>query len=294
MRGTLAEQADVLTRLISWGEGRRDIRALILTSSRARPYKEADALSDYDVIVVATDPKMLSKDDAWQLELGRPLVRWGDQGELAGLTTHFRGVFYEDAVKLDYTIWPNELLERVAHLEALPEDLDAGYRILLDKDGTTSRWDAPTYRAFIPSRPTAAEYRALVEEFWWDASYAAKSLWRDDLVFAKSFMFEHEMRLEVLCRLLEWRIQIDHDWSLPTGRWGRGLKRLLPSHIWSELEASYVGPGIEENWGALFRLTALFRRVAIEVGESLGYVYPRDVDEKMTAHIDEVRRMAHA
>ena len=55
------------------------------------------------------------------------------------------------------------------------------------------------------------------------------------------------MRLEVLCRLLEWRIQIDHDWSLPIGRWGRGLKRLLPSHIWSELEASYVGPGIEEN-----------------------------------------------
>src|SRR5438105_4157381 len=33
--------------------------------------------------------------------------------EIFGRTTYFRGVVYEDGVKVDYTIWPDELLERI-------------------------------------------------------------------------------------------------------------------------------------------------------------------------------------
>ena len=39
-----------------WGESRPDVRALVLTSSRARADGSADLLSDYDVIVFVPRP----------------------------------------------------------------------------------------------------------------------------------------------------------------------------------------------------------------------------------------------
>lgn len=79
--------------------------------------------------------------------------------------------------------------------------------------------------------------------------------------------------------------------SLRPGAYGRGLERLLPADLWSELAATYVGTEIEENWNALFRTTALFRRVATEVAEALGYAYPQDVDDAISAQLEEVRRL---
>ncbi|MGD0714611.1 MAG: aminoglycoside 6-adenylyltransferase [Gaiellaceae bacterium] len=285
----LPDEADVLAKLVAWGEAQPSICALILTSSRAKPDGGADALSDYDVIVAARDAAAFAADDAWVSAYGRPLVRWSDRHELYGTTAYFHGVIYEDGVRVDYTVWPDALLERVAEEPALPEGLDVGYRVLLDKDARTSGWQPPTYRAHIPAKPTKAEYDALVDEFWWDTTYVAKSLWRGEVLFAK-FMLDWDAKFVALRRFLEWRIELDHDWSLKPGAYGRGLERLLPADIWSELASTYVGTGIEDSWAALFRTTALFRRVATEVGDALGYAYPQDVDDAMTAHLDGVRK----
>jgi aminoglycoside 6-adenylyltransferase len=283
-------ESDATPRLVAWARGRSDVHALILTSSRARPNGRVDDLSDYDVIVAVTDLGTFAVDDAWLAELGQPLVRWGDESEDAGWRIPFRGVVYKDMMKVDYTIWPVEMLGQVAALDVLPDELDAGYQVLVDKNNATAAWREPTYRAFIPERPSAKRYRALVEEFWWDATYAAKALWRDELVFAKSYMVEHEMRLEVLSPMLDWYLAIDNDWSRPSGYKGREWKRRLPTDLWAELEATYVGPGIEETWEGLYRLAELFRRVAIAVGSALGYDYPSDVDDRVMAHVESIRR----
>lgn len=286
----LPDEADVLERLIAWGEEHPSIRALILTSSRARADASVDLLSDYDVIVAVTDASAFISNDDWVLAYGEPLARWGDRHELYELTTSFLGVVYADGIKVDYTIWPDALLERVAEAESLPEELDVGYRVLLDKDGRASDWRAPTYRAHIPAPPTEAEYRAIIEEFWWDTSYVAKALWRGEVVFAK-FALDYDAKLVALRRVLEWRIELDHDWSLLPGAYGRGLERLLPADISAELASTYVGSGVEDNWAALFRTTALFRRVATEVGDALGYAYTEDVDEGVSAYLEGVRRL---
>lgn len=284
----MVPEADVLGKLVAWGEPEPLVRAMILTSSRARGDETVDALSDYDVIVAVTDVEAFADDTAWTSCYGRPLARWGDEHEVHGLRTYFRGVVYEDGTKIDWSIWPDELLERVAETVELSDDLDVGYRVLLDKDGATSRWKAATHRAHIPPKPSKAEYRALVEEFWWSATYVAKSLWRDELVIAK-FALDNDMKLGVLRRFLEWRIELEHDWSVRSGAYGRGLKRALPTDLWAEFERTYVGPGLEENWEALSRTNALFRRVAIEVGEALGYEYPQDVDDRMSALLEATR-----
>lgn len=290
MMKELLQQADVLKKLVVWGNAQPSLRAMILTSSRARPGGPVDLLSDYDVILAVTDADRFGREEAWLSDYGRPMVRWGDQSELYGLTTYFRGVLYEDYIKIDYSVWPDALLERVTAQATLPDGLDVGYQVLLDQDGRTAGWKPPSYKAHIPARPTEAEFQALVEEFWWTTTYVAKSLWRDELVFAR-FCLDYDIKLGVIRRLLEWRLEIDHDWAIKPGVHGRGLKQLLPAGIWSELAATYVGPDIEANWDALFRSAVLFRRVASEVGVAFGYAYPQQLDDAVSAYLNAVRKL---
>jgi aminoglycoside 6-adenylyltransferase len=99
------------------------------------------------------------------------------------------------------------------------------------------------------------------------------------------------MKLGVLRRFLEWRIELDRDWSVRPGAYGRGLKRLLPPDLWNAFERTYVGAGIEDNWDALFATADLFRRVAVEVGEALGHAYPLEVDQGVRSMLEAVRRL---
>jgi aminoglycoside 6-adenylyltransferase len=261
---------------------------MVLTSSRTRPDGPVDLLSDYDVIVAVEDPKAFVEDEGWVGAYGPLMVRWGDEGELLGMKTYFRGDIYEDGIKIDWSIWDVALLRRLGEEEKLPDQLDVGYRVLLDKDDLTSRWNPPTYRAHIPEKPTEAQYIALIEEFWWSSTYVAKSLWRDEIMFAK-WILDHDLKQETLRPMLEWMIEIEHDWSVKPGVLGRGLKQLLPADTWQELEATYVGPGLEETWNALFQTCDLFQHVSVDVGKTFGYEYPHKVDAQVRAYLQTIR-----
>jgi aminoglycoside 6-adenylyltransferase len=258
----------------------------VLTSTRARRDASVDLFSDYDVILFVDGP---ARFDGWQAAYGRPLARWSDESTRYGLPTSFRGVVYDDWVKIDWSLWPAALLQRIAE-EPLHDQLDVGYRVLLDKTGLTERWPEPTYRAHIPSPPSQAELDALAEELWWSASYVAKALWRGEVVFAK-FALDVDMKLGVLRRFLEWRIELANDWSVKPGAYGRGLERLLDPETAAELAATYVGSGIEESWDALFATTTLFRRVAAEVAGALGLAYPQELDDRASGYLAAVRAL---
>jgi aminoglycoside 6-adenylyltransferase len=131
----LPGEAEVLSKLTEWADGEDAIRALILTSSRAHADATVDALSDYDVIVTVPDDAAFLDGGAWAQGYGEPLARWGDRHEVLGLEAVFGGVLYAGHVKVDYSVWPQALLARVAEATALPDDLDVGYRVLVDKDG---------------------------------------------------------------------------------------------------------------------------------------------------------------
>jgi aminoglycoside 6-adenylyltransferase len=90
---------------------------------------------------------------------------------------------------------------------------------------------------------------------------------------------------------LEWRAAMEHNWSRPIGSLSKGLKRQLPPDIWSQLETTYAGARLEDNWEALANTLALFRRVAMEVGAHLGYAYPSELDRRVCAHVEEIRMM---
>lgn len=278
----LPDEGTVLDRIVSWGDADDAVRALVLTSTRARAGGPVDLLSDYDVIAVLTDVQRFDERAAY----GTPMARWGDEHDVYGTTAYFRGVVYEDGVKVDWTLWPDAVPALVAE-HGLTDDLDVGYRVLLDKDGVTETWPAPTLRAHIPARPSETAYVALVEEFWWSATYVAKGLWRGERFFAR-FVLDLDLRHGALRRMLEWLVELDHDWSLRPGAYGRGLERLLPADIRTELAATSDADG---GWEAFERTIVLFRRVSRIVGEALGYAYPQRVDDRTSAYLAGIRTL---
>jgi aminoglycoside 6-adenylyltransferase len=286
----LKEQA-FIQRLVQWGEQRPLVRAMLLTSSRTNPAAPIDALSDYDVVVLVTDIQPFLTDEAWLGDLGPVLVVYRDPVRRTyECETFTRVTHYEDGAKIDFAIWPIEIMPRIVAEPRLPDFLDIGYRVLLDKDRLTERLQPPSYAAFVPARPTAEAYRAVIDEFFNDALYVAKYLWRDDLLPAK-YCLDYVMKFECLRRMLEWRMEIEHGWSIRPGANGRGLKRYVPPELWAALENTYVGAGIAANWQALFDTIDLFRTVASEVGDQLGYAYPHDLEQRVRANLEKVRRL---
>jgi aminoglycoside 6-adenylyltransferase len=267
------------------------IRALLLYSSRTDPNAVVDFFSDFDILLAVTDIHPFHEDDRWLEELGEVLVVFRnpisfDHGfECCGFITH-----YEDGLKIDYGFYPVQYLTWAADQARLPDDLDHGFTVLLDKDHLTDRLKPPTYTAYFLTPPNEAEYDALIEEFFNDALYVAKNLWRDHLLPMK-YSLDTIMKFQCLRKMLEWQVGIDHNWSIRVGAYGKGLKEHARPEIWKELESTYVGTGTEENWEALFRTIGLFRRIAADVGAALGYAYPHDLDEKVIRRLRGVKSL---
>jgi len=284
---------EIRRRLIDWAAAQADVRAMLLTSTQARPGAPADRFSDYDVILVVEDIAPYVADRRWIADFGEVLVTYWDPVYPApgyGIDIIGNVIQYADGLKIDFTVWPVTLMQQIAAAPELLPELDAGYTVLLDKDGLTRNLQPPTYRAYVPAPPTEDEFQRWVEEFLSDVPYVAKFLWRDELLPAK-WCLDTDMKHKYLRRVLEWRAAIDSGWSQPvSGALGKGLKKWLSPELWSRLETTYVGADLAENWEALFQTVALFREVVGEVAGHLGYVYPQELEERVVRYARSIQR----
>ncbi len=280
----------MIERLISWGESQDLVRAMVLTSSRAIPNNPyTDRFSDYDVILALRDVRPFHDSQDWLAAFGTVLAMYRDPMYAEdGLSWSGNVVQFEEGAKIDFTLWPVEMLRKVVQEETLPAEFDAGYQVLLDKDGLADGIKPPSYRGYIPQPPTEARYHEEIENFFLCASYVAKYLLRDDVMAAK-YLLDGEMKHENLRPILEWHLEIEHDWQVKPGNYGRRIKKWLRPDLWAGLESTYAGAGIEENWQALFRLMDLMHKVGIEVGEKLGFAYPESIEQRMRMYLKKLK-----
>ena len=173
--------------------------------------------------------------------------------------------------------WHEDRLDAVAggragadHEHGLDDSLDVGYRVLLDKDGATDNWPAPTFTAHIPVKPTEEQYVALVEEFWWSTTYVKKARPSGEEFFAR-FVIDQDMTYECLRRILEWLVEVDRELVLEAGR-VRPRAR-APSCPWA------LAAELQQAHGKFEPTVELFRRIAHEVGDALGYAYPQAAED---------------
>ena len=284
-----AREAMVVERLVRWAEAQDAVRAMLLYSSRANPNAPIDEFSDYDVLLAVRDADAFYKEDQWLSDFGAVLTVFRNPVERRdGFARSLFVTHYEDGVKADFAFVDSGYFSFLSQQERMPDDLDNGYRVLLDKDHLTDSLPTPTYSAYRLTPPDESAFHALAEEFFNDAAYVAKALRRGDLLPAK-LSLDHVMKYECLRRALDWRFGIETQWTQASRDCGKGLCQRVSPTLLAELGKTYVGAGIEENWEALFSTIALFRRVMHEVSEKLGFIYPQDQDYRIMIYLNRVR-----
>jgi aminoglycoside 6-adenylyltransferase len=263
---------------------------MILTSTRALPGGEPDRYSDYDIILALIDVRPFFASREWLTAFGTVLVMYRDPlSTVDGFPQAGNVVQFDDGLKIDFSLWQQEYLQLIAAQPALPDELDAGYRVLLDKDGLTGNLQAPTFQAYYPTPPTREQYLEAIEDSFLVATYVAKYLWRDDRLAAR-FIFDTFLKDEHLRPMLEWLVELEHNWSVKPGQHGRKFQRWLRPELWAALESTYTGIGYEESWQALENALALLRKAALEVGARLGYTYPAEMDRRTRLYLQKIRK----
>ena len=280
-----------LERFTAWARDQDLVRALIITSTHAVPNARLDVLSDYDLILILTDIRPFHESRDWLNAFGTVLAFYRDPiANEDDFETTGNIVQFEGGLKIDFTLIPVGLFQQIAAAPQLPDEYDAGYRVLLDKDGLTDTLKPPSYQGYVPKPPTESEYLENIEVAFIDAAYVAKYLWRDDVIAAKEVL-DHYFKQEHLIPMLIWRAEIDHGWTVKPGPLGRGLQRWLRPDLWAELTNTYADADVDANWDALFKSLALMKRVALEVGTHFGYAYPEEMERRAMAHLHKVRAL---
>ena len=75
------DQDEVISRLVRWADGKDAVRAMLLTSTHARPRAPVDVLSDYDVVLVIEDIRPFFANRSWLEDFGEVLVTYWDEIE---------------------------------------------------------------------------------------------------------------------------------------------------------------------------------------------------------------------
>ena len=272
---------DPLPAIVEFGRGDVRVRAVILNGSRARADAVLDEFSDTDVAFVVEDFDGFRGDLHWHLNFGQQLIGFPNDGIFLGCPVHNRLVLYRDGVKVDFLCWPSAILPLIAQEKPFPAVLDQGYRVLLDKDGQCGSLPPASGHPFRLQAPTESEFLNLVNEFWWETTYVAKSLVRGDLLHA-SYNVDVVMKLRVLRRMLDWRIAAGSGWTYDATLLGRGTRNYLDQETSDQLAGTYAGI----TWATLWRTCNLFSRVARELATALEFTYPDELEAGIRAYLE--------
>ena len=169
---------EFLDQVAVWAREQSDVHAVVLLGSQARADVPADEMSDVDVTLFVHEPDRYLRDDAWIRRFGEPLLSFVEATAVGGFEE--RRVLFRDGLEVDFAVVP------VAALEDIPPAAAGvfarGYRVLYD-DGIGFQPPDVPHRESPP--PSQAQLDELANDFWYHLLWAAKKLWRGEVLLAK-------------------------------------------------------------------------------------------------------------
>ena len=277
-----------LKSIIEWAEKNEDVRVLLLTSSLVNPSAPVDEFSDLDIEFIFENNTNYISDKRWTLNFGTPIAMIEEDENAFDDKHAMKMVLYEDGVKVDFKLYSKSNFIEETEQKELSEDWDIGYKVLIDKEGITKQMLKPNYQVFVIKKPSEKEFQSVLKDFWWDTTYVAKCLARDEIFYAK-FMSEKIIRTEYLIPLIEWYIASEHKWNITTNKYGRLFKKYLTQEMWTKTENTFSGSKIEENWNALFSMTDLVSEIGTKLSKKLDYKYPEKIENDIRKYLNEVK-----
>lgn len=275
---------DKLKSIIEWSDSNNDVRAALLTSSLVNPLAPVDEFSDLDIELVFDESVKYISSSNWIHNFGNPISMIEEDETSFDCKHAMKMVLYDDYVKVDFKLYNKSQFLAEIQQDGLSEDWDIGYKILIDKDGYALNMKKPTYEISIIKKPTEKQFKQLLNDFWWDTTYVAKCLARDEIFYAK-FASESNIRIDYLIPLIEWYIASQHNWNITTNKYGRLFKKHLTSELWEKVEKTFSGSNINDNWNALFSMADFVAEIGNELSKILGYEYPTKLEIDIRKHL---------
>lgn len=212
---------EMLRLIAAVAEGDENVRAAVLSGSRADPGRPEDVYQDYDVVFLVRDLEPYFNNPCFiEKTFGKVLImQMPDLNDNPGLTLETAERFtyltiFEDGTRLDLTV-----------TTAMPDWGNEPMKVLFDREGHLE--DNLDNECYMVHRPTQAEFSACCNEFWWCLNNVAKGLRREEIPYAKA-MFEETLRPQ-LNKIIEWYIGTISDFSVSAGKKGKYFKSTSPT-----------------------------------------------------------------
>jgi aminoglycoside 6-adenylyltransferase len=259
------------------------IRAVLLNGSRANSKVAADKYQDFDIVYIVTDKNSFTGNHGWVDYFGERII-WqlpgqmcfGDSG--AGVSFSYL-LLFKDGNRVDLTLFP--LDKMAAHFKR-----DSLTIVLLDKDNLFANTPAPHDGDYLIKKPGEQLFTDTCNEFWWVSTYVAKGLLRREVTYAKQ-MLETVVR-PMFMQMVEWHIGVTTNFSVSFGKGGKFMQQYLQPALYETLLLTYANHEIQNNWQALFIMTALFGEFARAVAAALNFKYNLDEEQNVTAYLRQL------
>src|SRR5690606_36616508 len=105
-------------------------------------------------------------------------------------------------------------------------------------------------------------------------------------------MFDSALRFEYFEKMIEWHIGSQNNWKVSTNKHGRYFTKYLDQDIWQEVQATFAGSDIDENWQAFLKMNQLFTKLAKELAFRLDYQYPHEQETKILEYYKQSQYIA--
>ncbi|MCP3738037.1 aminoglycoside 6-adenylyltransferase [Rossellomorea sp. BNER] len=283
----MRSEQEMMDLIINIANEDERIRAVYMNGSRTNPNVSKDIFQDYDIVYVVKETKPFIEDKDWLNNFGDILILQEPEknSQNFGVLTEFEQSYgylmlFKDGNRIDLHFETKEhmLGHYINDKLTLP---------LLDKDNSLPTIQEPTDVDYHVKKPTETMYLSCCNDFWWCQQNVAKSIWRDELPYAK-FMMDCVIRNN-LNRMVSWWIGTDNNFQVSTGKVGNYYKKQLPESYWNLYIATYSDGSYENMWDSLFIAGELFRMIANDIATYLSFSYPEHEDEAMSVYLRQVR-----
>lgn len=270
----------MLRLILTAAEKDGNIRAVLITGSRANPDCPADIYQDFDIVYYVRDVLPYWDNLEWiTAQFGAPaLLQRPESMRLIPPDADGSYVYlmlFDDGNRIDLQITAKPW-------QATGEPAV----LLLDKDGTFPPLGVRPEHWYV-RKPDQKQFSDCCNEFHWCLNNVAKGIARDEIPYAME-QFNHYVR-DMLLLMLEWNVGARHDFAVSAGKSGKYLKKYLPDDFYRRLLDTYSGAEPSQLWDAAFAMLALFGDAARDAAQRLGYTYDEAEERAIRRYMQQVK-----
>lgn len=278
----MRSEQEMMNLILNIAKNDDRIRAVYLSGSRVDPNATHDKYSDFDIVYIVKDIQSFTSNEQWLECFGDKLIMqkpndWYSHPYDYNSNRDFVYLMqFKDGNRIDLT------LVDIENIQGRIYDKEPRI-ILLDKDGTDGLDTIEVGDYYYIQKPTAEEFRDCCNEFWWLSINVAKGLCREELMFVKCFMERYEM--DMFLKMLNWKVGIEYDFSVSTGKCYKYFKRYLSDEEMDRFTNLFPNGTYDDIWAKLFEMCKFFHEIASKVSEHFKFEYCREEAEKIMEYL---------